>query len=133
MREILKEMPLKETGRGALSIADLKDAEGRAFYHNLFWSNFRGAFSKLKEIRKKDLDQSQVEVDRLAAAFQIIVGSLKMSDSDWEIEDGEGNTLADTLLESELFSKAAYRALKEKTGRVLLSNLNFLLMVFRWK
>lgn len=44
MREILKEMPLKETGRGALSIADLKDAEGRAFYHNLFWSNFRGAF-----------------------------------------------------------------------------------------
>lgn len=74
-----------------------------------------------------------MEVDRLAAAFQIIVGSLKMSDSDWEIEDGEGNTLADTLLESELFSKAAYRALKEKTGRVLLSNLNFLLMVFRWK
>ncbi|CAG5113380.1 Oidioi.mRNA.OKI2018_I69.chr2.g7491.t1.cds [Oikopleura dioica] len=104
MREILKELPLKETGRGALSIANLKDADGRAFYHNLFWSNFR--------------DQSQVEVDRLASAFEIIAGSLKLSDEDWEIEDGEGNTLADTLLESELFSKAAYRAMKEKSGRV---------------
>lgn len=103
-REILKELPLKETGRGAISIADLKDAEGKTFYHNLFWSNFR--------------DQSQVEIDRLAAAFEIIVGSLKMNDADWEIEDGEGNTLADTLLESELFSKAAYRAIKEKSGRV---------------
>ena len=46
---------------------------------------------KIEGNPKKDLDQSQVEVDRLAAAFQIIVGSLKMSDSDWEIEDGEGN------------------------------------------
>jgi len=123
-REILKELPLKETGRGAISIADLKDAEGKTFYHNLFWSNFRGALqNKEAKSRKHDLDQSQVEIDRLAAAFEIIVGSLKMNDADWEIEDGEGNTLADTLLESELFSKAAYRAIKEKSGRVTLCSL----------
>ena len=125
MREILKELPLKETGRGALSIADLKDGEGKTFYHNLFWSNFRGAFVQNKEAGNKHdfVDQSQVEIERLAAAFEIIAGSLKMNDGDWEIEDGEGNTLADTLLESELFSKAAYRAMKEKSGRV-----NFLLV-----
>ncbi|CBY18049.1 unnamed protein product [Oikopleura dioica] len=118
-REILKELPLKETGRGAISIADLKDAEGKTFYHNLFWSNFR--------------DQSQVEIDRLAAAFEIIVGSLKMNDADWEIEDGEGNTLADTLLESELFSKAAYRAIKEKSGRVTLCSLKTFLKLLSGK
>ena len=74
---------------------------------------------KSRRILKRFLDQSQVEVDRLASAFEIIAGSLKLSDEDWEIEDGEGNTLADTLLESELFSKAAYRAMKEKSGRVI--------------
>jgi hypothetical protein len=133
MREILKELPLKETGRGALSIAELKDGEGTTFYHNLFWSNFRGAFENKEAAKNKKrdfVDQSQVEIDRLAGAFEIIMGSLKINDEDWEIEDGEGNTLADTLLESELFSKAAYRAMKEKSGRVCFLFMKNVLKLF---